>query len=508
MTKSRWTTTSVRSSRKRWRFTSGSPCRRAVTRRSRLEAAKAGLRVGAIRRRLGNTEAAEQAYRRALAVLGGVVSPYTAEPAYRDALAEVHDGLSEVFHDEKRWVEFEREITRAAAIWDALAREHPATADYRSKLADAKLSLGDMYTHQARFDEAEAVFRHAMDAAERLAAENPEVDAYQARLARIFVLCGNLKTRRFDLSGSEEAYKRAAMIKARLVGKRPEVTKYRYSLASAQYALGGTLVAAKKFSGGEAALKESIAVMEKLAAGHPLNTRFTGLLAASYQEMQNLRLFQGDLESAVVWSGRAVPVNRSLVRLDPDDLHYARPRLWTSLAGRAETLTRLGRHAEAIADFEEGLEVAHGTRLTELFQAFLALAKARVGDLSMLARLGQPIRDALKLGASPDTATAVYGYYMQSYDAACVHVALAKIAIGDEQAPLAERQRRAQRDLDRALELLDKARATGEFKGMIRLDEIRREPLLDPLRANPRFQLLLMDLVFPDSPFSAGGGSP
>ena len=46
---------------------------------------------------------------------------------------------------------------------------------------------------------------------------------------------------------------------------------------------------------------------------------------------------------------------------------------------------------------------------------------------------------------------------MTSYDAACVHVALARIAIGDQQAPLAERQRRAQRDLDRALELLDLA---------------------------------------------------
>ncbi len=465
-----------------------------------LEAVTAGLRVGAIRRRLGRREASEHAYRRALAVLSGLVSPYRAEPVYRDALAEVHDGLGRVFHDEQRWVECEREFKRAAAIWDALAREHPETADYRSKLVDAKGDLGDMYTDQDRYDEAEAVLRDAMDAAERLATENPEVDVYQASLARILVYCGGLKSVHYDLSGSEEAYERAAMIQTRLVRKRPEATKYLYSLARTQVGIGNSLASAKKFSRAEVALKESIAIMEKLAAGHPLDTRFTRVLARSYYFMQDCRLLQGDLESAVVWSGRAVSLSRSLVRQDPDDLQGARRRLWFSLVGHAETLTRLGRHAEAIAEFEETLQIPESTKSGELLQAFLALAKARLGDSSMLAHMGRPIREALEQGTSPKGAD----YYMTGYDAACVHVALAKLAIDDQQAPLAERQRRAQRDLDRALELLDKARATGEFKGAIRLDEIRREPLLDLLRNHPRFQLLMMDLVFPDCPVGPG----
>ncbi len=43
---------------------------------------------------------------------------------------------------------------------------------------------------------------------------------------------------------------------------------------------------------------------------------------------------------------------------------------------------------------------------------------------------------------------------------------------------------------------------------MIRLDEVQRDPTLDPLRSHPRFQLLMMDLAFPDNPFGAKGGSP
>ncbi len=96
---------------------------------------------------------------------------------------------------------------------------------------------------------------------------------------------------------------------------------------------------------------------------------------------------------------------------------------------------------------------------------------------------------------------------MTYYDAACVHAALASLALEDQGEPSAQRHQLARRDLDRALELLDKARETGEFKGMIRFGEIRREPTLDLLRANPRFQLLILDLAFPDNPFRSAPAS-
>jgi hypothetical protein len=36
---------------------------------------------------------------------------------------------------------------------------------------------------------------------------------------------------------------------------------------------------------------------------------------------------------------------------------------------------------------------------------------------------------------------------------------------------------------------------------MINLDEVQREPTLDTLRSYTRFQLLMMDLAFPNNPF-------
>ena len=94
-------------------------------------------------------------------------------------------------------------------------------------------------------------------------------------------------------------------------------------------------------------------------------------------------------------------------------------------------------------------------------------------------------------------------YWMICYDAACIHAALAKLALQDQGKPPAERQRLAQRDLERALELLDKTRATGEFKGTIPLDESGENRSSTRSAPHPRFQLLMMDLAFPDDPFDA-----
>ena len=145
----------------------------------RLEAARAGMRVGSIRSRLGQIDAAEDAYRRAVEVLSGLVSDHPTEPVHREALAQAHQELSAVFSSQFHWDQCERELKAAAALWEGLAREHPEVGRYRSQIADAHSSLGDMYrdsevhTSQPRPEEAKAEFRQALETAERLAGTTP-----------------------------------------------------------------------------------------------------------------------------------------------------------------------------------------------------------------------------------------------------------------------------------------------------------------------------------------------
>ena len=118
----------------------------------------------------------------------------------------------------------------------------------------------------------------------------------------------------------------------------------------------------RKFPQAEAALKQSIAILEKLAADHPQDMRIAAGSRRGVPADAEVLLLRGDGQSALEWTGRAIRLFRSLAHRDPRNLDVGRTQLWHALAGRAETLMRLGRHAEAVADFEEVLELTRGIK--------------------------------------------------------------------------------------------------------------------------------------------------
>jgi serine/threonine protein kinase len=362
-----------------------------------FEGAQAGIRAGAIRSRLGKTGEAEQAYQQAIVALSGLASHHPADPAYRDALARAHHELGAVFFDEERWPESQREYQEAAALWDALAREQPEIAQYRSKLADVYGRLGRLFWRQSRLEEAGAEFRQALDAAERLAQEDPEVTTYQESLAEILSRYANLQKYLDNLPASEAAFARAVAIRDNLARNHHEATKYQLGLGNDLGYLGHTLAMQRKFPQGEKVLNRSIAILEKLASDHPQDLKTAGDLANAYHGMSDTSLLRGDVRSATEWSGRAIELFRSLARHDPRNRFNGRTRLWVALAGRAEALMRLGRYAEAVADYGEAVELTHGLKEEERFRAYQALTKARLGDLSALTLLGDQVRETVKV---------------------------------------------------------------------------------------------------------------
>jgi tetratricopeptide (TPR) repeat protein len=280
---------------------------------------------------------------------------------------------------------------------------------------------------------------------------------------------------------------------------RPDVARYKLSLGKYLNSLGQTFNAQRKFPRAEAAFERSRTVLEELAADHPGDMNIAAALVDLHFLISEFLLVRGNGQSAWESADRAVQLNREMGRRDPRNLDRARLVLWIAIAQRGEVSMRLGRFGESLADFEEVLRLTHGTRNEELFRAFHALAKARQGDLSELALLGSQIRRTMANAGQAGMRT--YTYWMTCYDGACIHAALAKLVLQEQGKPAGERHRLAQQDLTRALNLLDQMREIGELRDLIHLDEIRGERLLDPLRSHPRFQLLMMDLAFPEEPF-------
>jgi serine/threonine-protein kinase len=84
------------------------------------------------------------------------------------------------------------------------------------------------------------------------------------------------------------------------------------------------------------------------------------------------------------------------------------------------------------------------------------------------------------------------------YNLACGHAQLAGIAAVHGSGMTAAAGRA---EADRAMQWLHHAVAAGYRNVAL----MQRDPDLDPLRSRPDFQLLLMDLQFPDDPFARGG---
>src|SRR5262249_8385206 len=135
----------------------------------------------------------------------------------------------------------------------------------------------------------------------------------------------------------------------------------------------------------------------------------------------------------------------------------ARSCLQNGYIGKALTLTKLRRHAEAVL---EG-------------------ARALAWD------------DATAVGRT-------------HYNLAWIYSLCSAAARDDDRLSIAERNAQCGRYAARAIELLGEARSVGYFHSPGALKAMDQDHNLDPLRSHPDFQLLSLDLAFPADPFARG----
>jgi hypothetical protein len=189
------------------------------------------------------------------------------------------------------------------------------------------------------------------------------------------------------------------------------------------------------------------------------------------------------VEVAVDWYAKAIRILEPVWRREPR-LNAARRYLRNSHWGRARAWTRLGRHAEALPEWDRTLELEAGA-LRNSFRLQRALTLAHLGNHS------QAVAEADDLAQGKD----LRGDTL--YDLACVYAVSSAAAQKDASLPHADRERLAERRAGQAVELLAKAQATGYFKERARVEHLKQDTDLDALRARPDYQKLVRELEGP-----------
>jgi tetratricopeptide (TPR) repeat protein len=263
-----------------------------------------------------------------------------------------------------------------------------------------------------------------------------------------------------------EAVLRENLALLRELGREfPRVPTYPSKEARWQTGLGLLYATLGQVVKAEAAYREALSVAEKLVREHRDRLEDAITLGRISLNLGNLYRDSGRVEAGLEWFDKAM---RTLKRVLARDSSQAAGRrmLRHTCRSRAIALTQLGRHSEALADWD---------RLVELDQ--VGKSGPRWQRLRTLARVGerkQAIREAERLARKgrPTLRTL--------YDLACVYALCARVAGDSEALPAQDREQQAERDAARAIALL--RQAVGRRNGKRLHEPLTSDPDLEALR--------------------------
>jgi tetratricopeptide (TPR) repeat protein len=433
-------------------------------------------RLANLYRALGRNVQAEKTYQEAMKIQKQVVSTQPEAPQYQADLAETYHRLGLLHEAVGRKDAAEQAYKAALAIHKELAASHPQEPEYRHQLAYVLNNLAVLYGTSHRLQEAEVALGDAKELREDLASAYVSVAKYQAGLGGLWTNLGKLYTETNRPSQSEAAYKRALEIHQKLANEQPSTTAFQSDMAIDYNNLGHLYYATGRLDEAELPLSKGLAIWERLHREHPTVIEFAHGLGVAYLNLGLLARANDRFQTSIDWFTQALQSLEAVVMQESQNAgarQFMRDAFW----GRGEALNRLGRHAEALPDWERAIGLSTGRKLIPL----------RLGRALTLARLGDHARAtaAAEEMAQRNSLTAE-----DTYNLACVFSLAAVPQLGNFE-PRAEPEGQAERHAARAVALLRKAKAAGYFKEPANIEQLKKDSDLNPLRLREDFRKLL-----------------
>jgi serine/threonine-protein kinase len=428
--------------------------------------------LGILQIRAQSAEAALESFERARVLREQLLAAYPAVPGYQFDLSRVYNNLGGLHYQRGQLSAALPAYERARALREPLALAYPEVATYQNELAIVCTNLGAVYNRLGQPDAARQVYDRARAILEKLVAAHP-LPAYQNSLATTYHNLGTLQHQLGQRHAAHQSYGQARDLRERLAAAHPQAPLYAGDLASTCINFGDLQRELGQPDAARQLFERAQELLEKLHTAHPQVVQYQTDLARTYLGQAQHRLRDANRpEDGLAWSTKAVSLLEAVRQRRPEDASV-RQYLQLAHAGRAEALTRLERHAEALPAWEQALELASGPDQVVL-RAHRALTQAQLG------RQAEARAEADTLLQGKDIPGGAY------YALAGVY-ALSAAAAGPD-APLVARH------ATRAQELLARARTAGYFQEPTHLAQLKNDPVLEPLRAREDFRKLLQDL--------------
>jgi tetratricopeptide (TPR) repeat protein len=439
-----------------------------------LNAAQAYRKLGSLYRDTSQLKEAETAFHTGLRAVERLLQDAPDDARLREVKAQTLADLGRLYRAMDKVDKAGDFLRQASDIYAKLVQEQPGSTDYRQGLAVVHNNLGVL--QRWKREQALSSLQRALEIQDQLVRDDPANPSHRNDLANTRYNLGNYWLHTGGrLDKAEEAYLLALRLRQELASKYPTVHYYQHALAKCMGSLAVIYQATGRPGEAVTAYRDAMSVLERLVQDNPTLSEYALTLAVTATKLADLG--SEPAQAQVALYTQAVSHLEGILKRDEQHA-YARQFLRGSLERRARALTEVGRHAEAIQDWDRTLESA----------ATAERDAVRLGRAATLAYLGDHVGAAAEAnelaGKSPAAGDVLY-------QAACVYALSSVAAAKDAQLPAAEREKLAERHASRALALLTQAHAAGYFKDPAHHGQLRNDKELSSLRSREGFQHLL-----------------
>jgi len=455
--------------------------------RNDLATAYRGLAL--VYRSAGDDDKAAEPFHEALALSEKLVREHPGEPAYLRAQAEtkMYWGLSLFRKADLSGTEQALRGSEAAAR--AAVKLRPDDPALRAVLAEACNTLGFFFLNVGRAGQAEAPLTEALGLYDRLVRDDPAHRRdHQAAQARSRLNLGAVNAALNRPADAERLLRQGLEVNTRIADDYPEISSNRYYLASGYFALAQVEYQREKYAEAERAARQAATLTERLVREHPKQTYYGYQLRPSYFLLGLIGLARGDARLAREGFDKSV---ETLEKAGAKDVPFYVIRELTNYhAQRAQLLSKLGRDAEAVPDFDRAVELAPGSLPPGAPLAASGVANLKVLRLCALARAGR-YAEAAEAVAREEDAKPTGG---DEYNRACVFALSAAAAAKDERLSPQERASSAERFAAAAMARLRRSAELGYFKPAGRVEHLKQDRDLEPLHERADFREFVQSL--------------
>jgi tetratricopeptide (TPR) repeat protein/tRNA A-37 threonylcarbamoyl transferase component Bud32 len=371
--------------------------------------------------------------------------------------------------------------------------EEDASPEARTQLAEAYSRVAQVTWELGRQDEALAAQRRGLALVEQMAAARPADPDARFALARYHARLGfTLRTMGRTVE-AQRSYEQARSIQESLARDDPGAGRYRENLSWTLSNLGVIELDLGRPAEAIGLHRQALAIHEALVGRQPGNADYWNDLGWCWRYVAQALAAAGDLDAALRSAERAVTIYEPLFRDNRRDVEL-RWRLARCLDEIGRIASLLGRPSEAAGALERAAGIHEALARDHPIFYSVDVARNRLYAASQRLAAGRPEQAGSCLRRAEDELRRSHQARAETllHDLACSHILWS--AAGREGAigPV-EREERTRR----ALAALRRAVLAGHAD----LVQIRRDPVLDPLRRRRDFEEMVLDLSFPADPF-------